>query len=1218
MHTDDFLNILAEQGLIAPETLSQLRQQAAQHQGRLTPAAILKFLVQQGLVSRDDAKQLLRTTLTLTPQAEAGILGPDQSPPPSEPTAPLTLMPAAGSDATGPADAEVLTLMPIEETHGPADGDATGPADAEVLTLLPIEETRGPANDDAPASAETPTLMPIEEERADDDAPALQGWTTTELSAAPADAVVAPPESSPEPPPAPVLEEVPVQKLDPVAQPPSAPRRPRRSQPTSEWDSPLLIFGGGGLLFLLLVGAIVGLLINREDAEAVLTEARDAFAAGAYRQAIQRYDHFVNTFPSHPQASTAKVKLGMAKLWQATKIAADPERALHTAQQVLDEVQDEAEFRSAQRDLASLLPEIAQGLAAQAEAATVAAEVDRLVEQTNLSLALCTNTKFVTRQFRDDVVLDEVRQTLARIQQSRVQNEQLATGLSAIQAALATQDTAEAYRIHRQLWGENPGLLQNEQLAQQLINISAAEADTVQFHAETIPAATDPRSDCVTACLVPAVQTAMQGAPAEGTVAVRMDGSVYGLSARDGTVLWQIFVGHAPGPVPQTLPNGDFLVVDAVHHDLLRLAGPDGTLLWRSGFQSALTTPVVFASRVLVAEQTGKLHVTDLATGARQGYIQFPQRLPVAPACSPRAQQIYVVGEHSSLFTLSSEDFSCLGVHFLGHAAGSIQTAPLAILDKVLVAENAGLTTSRLHILQTHAQGTTASHIRPLKLQGLVNTSLLSAGRRAVVVTSQGQVDVYEVAFGNQQTALTRIARRDADDGAAVARFGLLADGHVWLGGNQLSKLAVLPTGNRMPVQNLDANYPGDTFDHPLQQLEQTLIHVRRPRHRAGALVAAMGMELGNTCWETQLAVPVAGAPSIDATAQQITCLTAAGTAHRFQASPNTTPEVADDRKRWQQQTVWGAAVNGETRNQRVPHQSLPPQTSAQRDLPVLSSGLDLGQGRLAALAENSPALLHFRPQATANQLQRLELASPASCPAVAWGAGFVVPTQGGQVFLLDRATGKQLGSPFQPPVPPNAKFQWLVPAVHDESARLILSDGQEKIYSLSQATEPQPHLRLEEAADVEYGPLVTRLAVLGDRVAAGTEHGDVAVYALPTLTAHTTLALDAPIVWGPFATATHWIVATANEELIAVTSEGKITWRQPHRRGPPRGTPYAEGNDLFLLWQTGGVSRLAMDSGQEVAHTPLSQPALAGPWPCGKQLVVTTPHGLVLLLQRP
>ena len=1115
MNTNEFLDILDHRDLVPKDIVEQLRNKATQSDSRITPKAILKYLVKKEYVTRRQAKQLLETTLKLTALAESSILG----------------------------------MVPIPEL--PADQDKPAEPEEEIPTLTPTDPE--PVLSD-PLAADTMLTESMAASEAEDN---LSGSAKTSGGKK------------------------------------SKRRKGGKKGNKNEWDSPLLLIGGAGLALLLFVGAVTYILIGQEDAEVVLAEASSFYEGGSYQQAIKQYGHFVETFPGHPQFSTAKVKLGMAKIWKATKTDANPVRALDTTRQVLDVIEDEEQFKSAERELASLLPEIAKGLATKAEKATDPIEIDELVKKTNISLSLCNNTKYITKKFRDEVLLDEVRETLARVVRSRLQSENLSEALEAMQAAIDAQDTAKAYEIHTQLIEENPGLLNNEPLAAKVQEISSSEAAVVKFVQESKSATPEERPNSLVASLTLAERTGPPTSNNDQSVAVRVDGALFGLNAKDGAVLWRKFIGIAPRRTPVQLNNGDLLVVDEQHHEILKLDSDTGKLIWRLEFESPISQPVEYNEQLFIAEYSGKLHVVDLESGDRKGYVSFAQKLRVAPTIAAKSRLIYVVGEHSSLYTLSLEDYSCLGVYYLGHSAGSIATPLVSVLGKVIVAENHGAATSRLKILATDNQGTVTNQIASHRLTGQVDTALLVKGRRLVVVTNKGQITVYEVGSGDKETALTQIATRDAEKASPLARFGLYEQGHIWVGGKQLTKLAVLPTGNRLPVRDIELNYLGDTFDHPLQKVGDTLIHVRRPRDKAGAIVAAMQTSSGQTTWETKLAVPLAGAPAVDAIGARITALTASGAAF---------------------------LLDRQAMSRRVQDDAAMLKISARRSIPALTNCVDLGQGRLAACNVGSDVLLHFRPNDPRSPLKTTKLASPASCSPCVWGELIVVPTQVGQVFLFNSETGKQMGSPFQHPLTPNSESNWLPPAIYrpGKDSQLILSDGNRALYRLNRSATPQPHLQAEVEGEVGPSPFNTRLSVIGDRVCAGTEDGRVAFYQLPSLEAEPLVDLAAQIAWGPFAVNQTWILSTDTEELVALSDQGKILWRQPLPHGPIAGVPHADGNNLFVLWQQGILSRINLEDGTEAGHVKLSQPTTTGPVAFGKRLVVSALDGTLLVIERP
>ncbi|MCG8448537.1 MAG: PQQ-binding-like beta-propeller repeat protein, partial [Pirellulales bacterium] len=290
------------------------------------------------------------------------------------------------------------------------------------------------------------------------------------------------------------------------------------------------------------------------------------------------------------------------------------------------------------------------------------------------------------------------------------------------------------------------------------------------------------------------------------------------------------------------------------------------------------------------------------------------------------------------------------------------------------------------------------------------------------------------------------------------------------------------------------------------------------------------------------------------------------------------------------------------------------------RSLPALQESIDLGLGRLAASVVGTDSVVHFRPGAPRKPLHVIRLASPTSCSLLAWGEKFVVPTEIGQVFLFDSESGQQIGSPFQPALSPNTSYHWRTPTLYGsgENSQLLLSDGEKRIYRLALVADPQPHLSAEAEADVGPSPLNTRLSANGELVCAGTKDGGIALYQLPSLKVQPAVDLGAQVVWGPFAVGGTWLMATDTEELVALDARGRIAWRQPLARGPTAGSPLWDGQDLFVLWQQGGLSRIGLAEGKEVGYVALEQPTIAGPVSFGKRLVVSTSDGTLLVVERP
>jgi hypothetical protein len=450
---------------------------------------------------------------------------------------------------------------------------------------------------------------------------------------------------------------------------------------------------------------------------------------------------------------------------------------------------------------------------------------------------------------------------------------------------------------------------------------------------------------------------------------------------------------------------------------------------------------------------------------------------------------------------------------------------------------------------------------------------------------------VFETSGGNDKAALTLLAGREAQAGEQLSQFALLHEGHLWIAARQLTKLAVLPTGNQLPVRSIERDYRGDAFDYPLQAAGNFVIHLRRPAGHAGAIVAATTAE-GAATWETDLAVPPAGPPAVDASGLRITAGAASGAVY---------------------------LLDRESMARRVQNQA-ERLSGPQGALPVFSNSLTLSQGRMVLGGIGSPRLLHYRPGNPRQSLKAVELVGPLSCPLVGWGERFVSATNVGQVTLHDAEEAAPFGTAFQPELKPGREYHWLQPAVvgAGSAAQLIVSDGVEKLYLLAKKLQPQPHLSATTIVDVGSSPLVTPLAVAGDRVFAGTEAGQLASYTLPDLAANEGIELGGRVAWGPHSVGDAVLAGLESNELVLVGHDGAVRWRHPLKHGDLGGIPLADGKDAYLLYPTAGLARVSLGDGVETAFVELGQPVVAGPVSFGPRLVLSAADGTLLIVNRP
>lgn len=1197
MSVENFINELQERNLLSDRLVEKLREAAADSNKTLSARTLADFLVRKNHLSSEQATEVIAclesagvnvdkvgppsTIISSLPMPQRSIdddkFDPDDDPDSSSIFAPY--MTGAGkkkasASPTPPDDDDELTLVAIDEEEGTTSADGadkvavdgatardTFLSNDEEITLLPPEPTRPTST---PARPERHLVAPTVTE-------------TGELADASPNVVVAPAGK--------------------------AGKKPRRSRDgrdarkthlrKKQWDSPLMLYGGGGLLLLLIIGGGAWWLLLKEKGDQELTQAKASLDGGDFAGAIEHYQQFLEGSPNHPEHGKARVQLALARIRQATE-ANNFSGALELAPKELEAVEDEEKFNEVHGDLSSLLPQIALGLAQQAEHEGAGAEdVEKLVSESKTALELCNNVTYIPKTLRDEGQLNVVRETLQRVKYREQSHKALQDTLSAMEKAVAAGDPTAAYSAHKRLIKERPEQAGDAKLADMVKQTMASDQAAVKFVRDEKAAEAGDRPNPWVASLAVAQRrgnTAATAGPGGAVACVRVEGAVYGLDVATGKLLWRRYVGFSTAAWP-TIVGSDVLVTDVRHNEVVRLNAATGKLVWRQIIGEAFSEPLVVGPRAFLAAKSGKLYVIDLASGARAGYLQFPQPLGPPPTTDRRQQRLYLTGNQFSLYSISLADLTCIGSYYLGHEATSVQVAPAQILNKLAVLKNDGVETSRLHVLALDDRGAVAGQETEKRLAGLTASPLLIEGRRLIVITDRGRFDVYEVGSGKGDEALAPVAKRDATDRRPVVRYVAVADGKLWVGDSQLTKFAILPTGDTLPVESIQNNFAGDAFDHPLELFGDTLISVRRPKHRAGAVVAATNTKQGGLLWETDLAVPPAGAPVVDPSGRAIAVANANGYVFRFDE----------------------AAIRSRVQDEPLTARSTPVSVKP------LSGSVDLGGGRAAFYAAGSEQVLLYDPASGTSAAQWIELPSPLVCPATAFNNGFLAPLKIGQVFYLNPADGQPLAAPFQPKLAVRSVVEYRPAGVGAPTdRRFVITDGQERIYVVNLIDQPQS--RLEAAADGKVSPLriTSPVALLGDLAIAAADGGHLVRYKLPSLESAGEAQLPGDAVWGPYRVGEQAILATADEQLVAISPKGDIAWKEPLAHGELAGAPLVVNGNLLLAYRKGIIERRGMADGKPDAQRDLEHPLAAGPVGFMKRLVLTADDGTLLVVDQP
>jgi outer membrane protein assembly factor BamB len=1175
--TEHFLALLEEREILSARNVANLREQVADSSKRISAESIARRLIKHGKITASQAKRLLAAAEEAA-QAEAkAAKKPEQKQQPSQ-------------------KSEVKEVKKDQDL-------GFAPIDDEPTAMKRAGKQRGerpapkPAPEKPAAPAPAPTAVPIaggsllEEEMPAVAVPAAAPVLGSPLDGLMADSALAAAATG-----------------GPLsAASASSGRRGlfarifRRKKPqiqteTEKWGSSLMLFGGGALIILLLLGGALLWAMTRSSGDELLAAADADYRSGSYAQAIHKYEAFLEKFSKHNAVSVARVKIGLAQLRQAMGSGNYP-NALQTAVDVLGEIAKEKDFKEAHGELASMLPDLADKLAAQARRKPS----QDLVDQTRKAVDL--TIKYVPKSLRPATKLADIEASLAITVRAIARDSELEKTIASMLASAKESKTEDAYVACRTLLRMYPDLAGNAKLKQAVLEVSKAQQALVKNSTESKPALPAAEQAAETKFIALARNEAKSPlGEAEGRVVVAaVDGAVYGLDAVTGKVLWRRFVGLEANPrgpaFPPTLlgpePGSDALAVDTTRNELLRLESATGKVVWRAAVGQRFDAyPVVAGDKILVAAADGKLITVSASTGDSPGHIQFPQPLSVSPAIDNRNGLIFQAAAHANLYVLSLADGACRDVYYLGHERGTIVAAPVVVDDFLLLAVNDGARDSALHVFSVQTKKTEKPEpmlkdVQQVRLGGHVLTTPLVDGRRVLVTTSTGGVRVYELSSTDAKAPLRELGETTLEGGENLIRFPLLRGGQFWIADTRLTKYDVQAArGRLMPKWIADQN---GAFLQPPTAVGGTIMCVQRRAGLPGAIVSTVSMLDPDLHWRTQIGAPLAGEPVVLPDGKKFTAVTADG-------------------------TIFRVAPSGEA-------SELINEPIAAADVTLLKSPLRhvvaLPGGMLAiAIGRGSDRIGVFDPSAASPLIYWLEAPGELSCGPLAVGGGVLAACRNGLVQLMDPRSGERLADPFQPRLEPGEEIDWLPPAVAGER-EVVLADAKGHLYLLGLQDQPKPILGLLAQTTVAKA-MISPLAVLGNLAFAADESNLLAGYELPKLARGAELALDGRCVWGPRAYGDKILLAGEDNRLTCIDGQGKRLWQIELKYGPLAGVPLQSGEHFILASRDGTVWRIDAANGKELGKLDVGCPLATGASLFGQDLLIGGHDGAIYQTRQP
>ena len=1178
---EKFVNLLESRGLVEPKVIASLRQLTGPSGLQSSAQSIANLLTEQQLLTEFQANRLLeeaQQTASETAQQSAT----DQAPQASSSNSSI----GRSTPSAGLSDDD-LDLKPLDnDPHAappltPVKPTEEAPADSGELDLVPLSDDQ-PNPDRPPVAKQEIQQKPASGERPVQrtrQVPAAESETSTPE----------PSQSTPAASHRQSSENQHVESLLPDDASIGTALRPVKRKRgirliTSQWESPLILLGSGMLLLLILAVIFFYWILTRETADELFLLAEKDYQSQSYAQAIDKYTQFISRFPSDVNISKARVRISLSKLRQATEGTTDWERAMTVAKQELQIIEEEEQFADTARpELASLLPDIADGFANQARLAQATEQKQKYVSLYEEAMQLVDNSVYLPSSQRagQQARILQIKEVVETIRRDINRDKELLKTVTLINQYADEGNTPEAYAARRDLLQTYPRLEKDKRLREGILEISKKERENVRVEEQEQNAMTEEHPSPVKARVALGNRT---GQTARGVsqhvLFVLAEGSVYGLRASTGGLLWRRFVGHETNVHPAAVSGtagADAVLVDGHRHELVRVDAASGKLRWRLPIGEPTTAPLILSQTIILATRSGRVLQVDPANGNSFRHAVLPQPVRVAPTKDSRQPVLYVVADHSNLYSLSEDSLECQTVHYLGHEEATVAVPPASTLGIIFVAENSGINHSLLHILSTSENGRVISRRQdPIRLTDHVLAPLLVDGRTVVVTTSRGAVYLLEVDSSDGDSPVTVIANTSPTRTESISGFAVTGDSNLWLGDTQLTGFSM--RSSRGSIARRSVSHEGETFVGPIQTFGKLLFHSRRRKRTPGTIVSAIQLEAlsisgrSPPIWQTRLGVPPAGNVTIDEN-KAIYSVSADGTYFRIQKEQLQ------------------ASVTDQPTGQVNPE----PQTA-------FTKRLEMANGKVVFISDsNHRQILLFAPDQDEKALKIVDLAvdeTALRATTQVFGNGVLVPHGNGQIHYLNVETGNRLMHPFQPTLGPGESVDWRRPAtVPGDPPQFVATDGQRKVFRVGIKEKPR-HLAAFAEVDVNVA-IQGALAVAGDTVYGvdRRENRDVVIsFQLSDLAqGKTEWELEGRTEWGPEMVGDMVLVGDQNS-LHCFQPGQTRRWKKPLAYGPITGTPLAFGEHLVLASMKGVVWWINAETGELLGNIDVGEPLASGP----------------------
>ncbi len=813
MSVEQFIDQIAGKGLLDETLLQRLRRDATADGNQWTPQDVVKFLVDQGHLTRFQAKSLVKELQNDQPAAHESL---DLAR--SESIDGLSIGVMDDHDD----DEEVIDL----EAAMPAavSGDSAN-NDDDVVDLSQANALQSPVQ---PTNT-TATQNPVQGMQPETHAMQGQLGASSEAIGGDEAAVYG-------------YDDIPTTLLD-------------KQFNNQIWDRRFL-YATCVVLLLLVGGAgVFYFIINNKSADTKFDAALADYDGSQYQQAVVSMQDFANTFPGDERANEALALVHLSNIHLL--VQSQQGDSIPEITKTITAGKDIPGFSSrARNELKIELPQFVNVFLTRAEATSILSEKKENYDLAIDALALIDLPGALGTTRSEPAVrseLESIDERMASVKRHIDRDTHLGTALNDMGLAVNSGDVSKAFDSRRELLDLYPELKGDQRLNSVLTQMIDTERSKVRK--------VNPAWRVSTELLVntdgAGVTSSTRGAAipgVQGRAVVLTGGNAVALNVADGSVAWQQFVGLQTGIAPIQIGEVSILVQQQAGN-VLGVDSEEGKTIWKLELEPLITSLSAVGNHValtLAAKDGGTLLMLDAANGETISQIETSIPLSQPPAFNQDQSVAYLVGDHSFVYAISLADGKCLDVYFLNHGVGAVPFAPVFVNGYLLLAQNledqAGLLT-----LKQEGQGRFAKSGEVVRLPGLIASELETLGTKVLLVTDSGDVRLYNVQSQDNlaDPVLAPLAATTLDSDGPARYFVDLSASQAQVGARGMASFAV---GSDGQLGGLKSVFEQDVIvASPLHVSGVQLL--QRIRQGASSVTVSATRDGGPiVAWETELA----------------------------------------------------------------------------------------------------------------------------------------------------------------------------------------------------------------------------------------------------------------------------------------------------------------------------------------------------------------------------